>query len=125
MQLSITQEFLLLMLWQMKCLPDKQYVKSKQVVIRFFSELDGYVCDSYSTVVQELYDLARPWKIETPLVDGHGNFGDPADPVDIMGADPKYTEVCLSEEGVKYIKSQGYDKIDRHALLKKHGIDYN
>ncbi|MDE6043833.1 MAG: hypothetical protein K2G07_09880 [Muribaculaceae bacterium] len=124
MQLSLTQDFLLLMLWQMKCLPDK-YVKSKQVVIRFFSELDGYVCDSYSTVVQELYDLARPWKIETPLVDGHGNFGDPADPVDIMGADPKYTEVCLSEEGVKYIKSQGYDKIDRHALLKKHNIYYN
>lgn len=83
------------------------------------------MCDSYSAVVQELYELARPWKIGTPLVDGLGNIGDLPGTEYELGADPKYTEVRLSEEGVKYIISQGYDKIDRHALLRKHDIFYN
>jgi hypothetical protein len=45
---------------------------------------------------QVLTDLARPWKVPVPLVDGHGNFGSPdGDPPAGWG----YTEVRLSPAG--------------------------
>lgn len=119
MELTLTQEFLLLILWRMKCTSRFRYVKSKKVVIQFFTELDNYVCDSYFTVVQELYDLARTRKFEVPLVDGLGNIGDTSDPEYMEGANPKYTEVALSEAGVEYILAHGYDKITCYELMSK------
>lgn len=127
--LSITQKFLLWVLWQMKCLPDKPHIKSQKVIGKFFEELEHYVCDSYSQVVEELYQLAQDWNYSEPLVDGHGNMGtvvgfDTATDklIEEKGADAAYTEVRLSTAGVDYIKSYGIDNMTATDLLKKHNI---
>lgn len=103
--------------------------KSKQIVIKFFEELDDYVCDSYSRVVQELYNLARDWKFNPPLVDGHGNFGIPSEPDNMSknyheedAADPNYSEVRLSLAGIDYIKRHSIDTLTKYELLNKHKI---
>jgi DNA gyrase subunit A len=52
---------------------------------------------------QVLVDLARPWKLPVPLVDGHGNFSSPD------GDTPagwRYTEVRLSPAGEVALAAQ-------------------
>jgi DNA gyrase subunit A len=45
---------------------------------------------------QVLTDLALPWKVPVPLVDGHGNFGSPDGD---LPAGWRYTDVRLSPAG--------------------------
>jgi hypothetical protein len=72
--------------------PDRRHRRSARVLAVIEERIGlgpGYA-------YQVLADLARPWKVPVPLVDGHGNFGSPdADPP----AGWQYTEVRLSPAG--------------------------
>lgn len=51
---------------------------------------------------EPLCDLARPWVVLLPLIDGHGNFGSLDDPA----ADPRYTECRLSPPGMLAVAAE-------------------
>ena len=53
-------------------------------------------------VYEPLCDLARPWVVLLPLIDGHGNFGSP----DYPAADPRYTECRLSPAGMLAVAAE-------------------
>ena len=85
------EEAILLTLDDLTHRPDRPYRKSAFLLRQMERNL-GF---GPRYVYEPLCDLARPWVVLLPLIDGHGNFGSP----DYPAAEPLYTECRLSPAG--------------------------
>lgn len=85
------EEAILLTLDDLTHRSDRPYRKSAFLL----GEMDRNLGFGPRYVYEPLCDLARPWVVLLPLIDGHGNFGSP----DYSAADSLYTECRLSPAG--------------------------
>ncbi|BCY13883.1 DNA topoisomerase (ATP-hydrolyzing) subunit A [Actinoplanes sp. L3-i22] len=85
--------------------PDRAYVKSARVV--------GDVMGKYHphgdvAIYDALVRLAQDFSLNTPLIDGHGNFGSPDD----GPAASRYTEARMSREAMLLVGELGEGTVD-------------
>lgn len=85
--------------------PDRPYVKSARVV--------GDVMGKYHphgdvAIYDALVRLAQDFSLNTPLIDGHGNFGSPDD----GPAAARYTEARMSPEAMLLVGELGEGTVD-------------
>ncbi|MBW6439354.1 DNA topoisomerase IV subunit A [Actinoplanes hulinensis] len=85
--------------------PDRPYVKSARVV--------GDVMGKYHphgdvAIYDALVRLAQDFSLNTPLIDGHGNFGSPDD----GPAAARYTEARMSREAMLLVGELGEGTVD-------------
>ncbi len=85
--------------------PDRPYVKSARVV--------GDVMGRYHphgdlAIYDALVRLAQDFSLNTPLIDGHGNFGSPDD----GPAASRYTEARMSREAMLLVGELGEGTVD-------------
>jgi DNA gyrase subunit A len=85
--------------------PDRGYVKSARVV--------GDVMGKYHphgdvAIYDALVRLAQDFSLNTPLIDGHGNFGSPDD----GPAAARYTEARMSREAMLLVGELGEGTVD-------------
>ncbi|WP_328460443.1 DNA topoisomerase IV subunit A [Actinoplanes sp. NBC_00393] len=85
--------------------PDRAYVKSARVV--------GDVMGKYHphgdvAIYDALVRLAQDFSLNTPLIDGHGNFGSPDD----GPAAARYTEARMSREAMLLVGELGEGTVD-------------
>lgn len=81
--------------------PDRPYVKSA-TILDLLERTHG-IAPNYGYPV--LCDLAAPWVVQVPLVDGHGNFGSP----DFEPAAARYNEARLSPAGAMALEAERRD----------------
>ena len=86
--------------------PDKPHRKCARIV---GDTMGKYHPHGDSSIYGALVNMAQPWSIRCPLVDGHGNFGS----VDGDGAAAmRYTEARLSKISMMLIEDIGKDTVD-------------
>ncbi|MDQ6949914.1 MAG: hypothetical protein M3256_27615 [Actinomycetota bacterium] len=78
--------------------PNQRFVKSAKIVGTL--ERTNGIAPDYGYAV--LCDLAAPWLLRVPLVDGHGNFGSP----DFEPSAPRYNEARLSPAGAMALDAE-------------------
>jgi DNA gyrase subunit A len=88
--------------------PDHAYVKSARVV---GDVMGRYHPHGDSAIYEALVRLAQPFSVNTPLIDGHGNFGSPDDGPAAM----RYTECRLSQPAMWLVGELGEDTVDFRA----------
>ena len=77
---------------------ERPYRKSASVL----EELERQVGFGPRYAYEALCDLARPWSVVVPLVDGHGNLGTPEAPA----AEARYTECRLAAAGMLAVAAE-------------------
>lgn len=85
--------------------PDHAHVKSARVV---GSCLGRYHPHGDSSVYEAMVRLAQDFSLNTPLVDGHGNFGSPND----SAAAARYTEARMSKNAIFMVEELKEDAVD-------------
>src|ERR1700760_2383609 len=85
--------------------PDRGYVKSARVV--------GDVMGKYHphgdvAIYDAMVRMAQDFSLNSPLIDGHGNFGSPDD----GPAASRYTEARMSNEAMLLVGERGEDTVD-------------
>lgn len=85
--------------------PERGYVKSARIV--------GDVMGKYhphgdTAIYDSMVRMAQPFSLNTPLVDGHGNFGSPDD----SPAASRYTEAKMSREATLMTDGLDEDTVD-------------
>lgn len=85
--------------------PDRGHVKSARVV---GDVMGKYHPHSDVAIYDALVRLAQDFSLNTPLVDGHGNFGSPDD----GPAAARYTEARMSREAMLLVGELGEDTVD-------------
>ena len=86
--------------------PDKPHRKSARIV---GDTMGKYHPNGDSSIYGALVNMAQPWSLRHPLVDGHGNFGS----VDGDGAAAmRYTEARLSKISMELLADINKDTVD-------------
>lgn len=85
--------------------PDRGHVKSARVV---GDVMGKYHPHSDVAIYDALVRLAQDFSLNTPLIDGHGNFGSPDD----GPAAARYTEARMSREAMLLVGELGEDTVD-------------
>lgn len=85
--------------------PDRGHVKSARVV---GDVMGKYHPHSDVAIYDALVRLAQGFSLNTPLIDGHGNFGSPDD----GPAAARYTEARMSREAMLLVGELGEDTVD-------------
>ena len=86
--------------------PDKPHRKSARIV---GDTMGKYHPHGDSSIYGSLVNMAQPWSMRYPLVDGHGNFGS----IDGDGpAASRYTEARLSKISMEMIADLNKDTVD-------------
>ena len=86
--------------------PDKPHRKSARIV---GDTMGKYHPHGDSSIYMAMVNMAQPWSMRYPLVDGHGNFGS----IDGDGpAASRYTEARLSKISMEMIADLNKDTVD-------------
>ncbi|MEV0731120.1 DNA topoisomerase IV subunit A [Polymorphospora sp. NPDC050346] len=88
--------------------PDRPHVKSARVV---GDTMGKYHPHGDTAIYDAMVRLAQDFSLNTPLIDGHGNFGSPDD----GPAASRYTEARMSREAMLLVGELGEDTIDFKA----------
>ncbi|MFY1701344.1 DNA gyrase/topoisomerase IV subunit A [Micromonospora sp. WMMA1923] len=85
--------------------PDRPYVKSARVV---GDVMGRYHPHGDTAIYDAMVRLAQDFSLNTPLIDGHGNFGSPDD----GPAAARYTESRMSREAMLLVGELGEETVD-------------
>ncbi|MBO4839241.1 MAG: DNA gyrase subunit A [Lachnospiraceae bacterium] len=86
--------------------PDKPHRKSARIV---GDTMGKYHPHGDSSIYMSMVNMAQPWSIRYPLVDGHGNFGS----IDGDGpAASRYTEARMSKISMEMVADLNKDTVD-------------
>ena len=85
--------------------PDRPYVKSSRVV---GDCMGRYHPHGDTAIYDAMVRLAQDFSLNTPLIDGHGNFGSPDD----GPAASRYTEARMSREAMLLVGELGEGTVD-------------
>ncbi|MBP2319643.1 DNA gyrase subunit A [Kibdelosporangium banguiense] len=85
--------------------PDSPYVKSSRVV---GDVMGRYHPHGDSAIYDSMVRMAQDFSLNSPLIDGHGNFGSPDD----GPAASRYTEARMSPEAMLLVGELGEDTVD-------------
>ncbi|MEV0611472.1 DNA topoisomerase IV subunit A [Polymorphospora rubra] len=88
--------------------PDRAHVKSARVV---GDTMGKYHPHGDTAIYDAMVRLAQDFSLNTPLIDGHGNFGSPDD----GPAASRYTEARMSREAMLLVGELGEDTVDFKA----------
>ncbi|MEV0396418.1 DNA gyrase/topoisomerase IV subunit A [Polymorphospora rubra] len=88
--------------------PDRPHVKSARVV---GDTMGKYHPHGDTAIYDAMVRLAQDFSLNTPLIDGHGNFGSPDD----GPAASRYTEARMSREAMLLVGELGEDTVDFKA----------
>ncbi len=96
--LKVVQRRIIYSMLELGNYPDKPHRKCARIV---GDTMGKYHPHGDSSIYEALVNLARDWKAESPLVDGHGNFGSlEGDGAAAM----RYTEARLTEQAMLFLQ---------------------